>query len=168
MICDTKNNQHLKDSYKSSIRTIENIRNIEVVKGSNLHLDSINLLNISFKSLYEFIHNYNNNLIEDILPLETKPEKIVNQAIDLANNFSHLLVSYKSNDLYNEILIDITNQIDIELTRLYNIIPKLIINPKELSYQYFKPNDNISLLANTSFADVWDNEDDEYWESYLD
>ena len=166
MVCEAKYIQYLKDSYKSSIDTIKDLNEFEFKKGSDTHLDSILSLNKGFELLYGFIKKYNDTLEYIICNDFNNSKEIMSEALDLSNKFSMLLINHKTSEYYHDVLGGITDEINNELTRLYMIIPELITGIKHC-YDFLEKEDNISLLANDSFSEFWENEDDEYWNSYI-
>ncbi len=169
MICNDIKNNKLDDFYQNSMESIYVIEKLKIEEGSDEHLDNISYLNKCFNLLYEATNLYNNELYRCLELNIGFSKEVVTQTLTLSNNFTTMLVNYKSNPLYKDLLTDVINSINDELTRMYSIIPHLVNfdENRHHEFEYFHPNDNISLLSQSSFDQVWKNEDDDYWNSYL-
>lgn len=169
MICDDIKKNNLDAFYHNSMSSIDVIKGFKIEEGSDEHLDNISYLNECFQLLYKATNLYNNELNRCLELKSGISKEVINQTLDLSNSFTIMLINYKSNPLYKDLLIDIINSVNDEFTRMYRIIPHLVSfdDNNFHEFEHFKPNDNISLLAQSSFEEVWKNEDDEYWNSYL-
>lgn len=169
MICDDIKKNKLEDFYQNSMNSINIIEKYNIKKGSDEHLDNISNLNRCFNLLNNAINLYNNELQKGLELGHSFSKEVVNQTLELSNSFTIMLINYKTNPLYKNLLTDLVNSVNDELTRMYSIIPYLV-NFDDNSFhefEYFQLNDNVSLIAQSTFDEVWSEEDDEYWNSYL-